>query len=322
MPRQVQTEELSVFQQQLMGTWTNQNLPGTEKGGESSPYSYNVMVLPQASPQSETQDLGYILKNFTYYETIVFNGQEAVAVPGAAPNRGGTYQQTPYVLFYDQQVRFAEGPSAGAIVHLENGAWLHLRSEAQQIGPYPYPPNDPRIEPGDPEPQPANRTLCKQASIPHGVSVLALGSFSVNSGSPTIPDAPSVLPQPAGLSTAPYTETLATPDNYQNPQPELTSDIANPLQQAIMDLAAAGRPVQSYIHCSVASDNGGTVVNIPFEHRMAALVGYEAEYWLLSCDAGESYDILAYTQTIELAIPIGGTTYTFAHPTANVVTRV
>jgi hypothetical protein len=317
MPSAVDPIKLSIFQQQLIGTWTNQNLPGTHKGDPTSPYSYNVMVLPQDSPQAGV-DLGYILKTFTYYETIRFNGPTAIAVPGSAPNRGGDYQQTPYVLFYEQQVRFAEGPGKDTIVHLENGAWLHLQTEAQQIGPYAT--NPPMVESGPIPPQPASRTIAKQISIPHGVSVLALGSYSSNVGSPTIPDGPSI--QPIGLDPAPYVTQLDALDNYQNPQPALTNNITKPLQEAIAALAAIGTPVTNYLHCQVDTKNGGGVLNIPFEIRKARLDAYTAEYWLLSTNGGKHYDILAYTQTIVLDVVIKGKRFICARPTANVVCRV
>lgn len=322
MPREADPAELSIFQQKLIGTWANRNLPGVNQGDEHSPYSYNVMPLPQKSPQ-EGRDLGYILKNFRYYETIAFQGPGAVAGPVSAPNRGGAYQQTPYGLFYDQQIRFAEGPAMGSIVHEENGAWLHLQSERQQIGPYLYPPDDPAFEPGDPPPQPPERTMCKQISVPHGVSVLALGTFAQCTGTPKIADAPPVVPTPEGLDVAPYDEVLDTRGNYQNPHPELTLQIHQPLQQAIEDLGAFGHPVSNYIYCQVGTEEqGGSVANIPFEGQKAALAGYSAEYWLLSYDGGIRYDILAYTQRILLRIPVGGRSWTFPHPTCNVLTRV
>ncbi|MFE9747944.1 heme-binding protein [Saccharothrix saharensis] len=320
MPLKAQIADLSRFQQLLIGTWTNQDLPGTGKGGPDSPYSYNVMPLPQQSPQNG-MNLGYVLKNFTYYETIRFKDTNDIAAPVEAPNRGGTYQQSPYVVFYDQQIRFAEGPGIGTIVHEENGAWLHLVTEKQQIGPYPYPTDNPALEPGDPEPQPADRTACKQISVPHGVSVLALGSCAEGVLAPLIPDAPPVLPTPEGLDTTPYTTQLSTPDNYQNPRPDLTRQVTLPLQRAIVDLVKAGHPITNHIHCHVDTDNDGAVVNIPFEKGRAALAGYNADYWLLSLDGGTNYDILAYTQRILLDILVGSTHYTFPHPTANVLTR-
>lgn len=298
MPRQAQITELTSFQQQLIGTWTNQNLPGTDKGDTANPYSYNVMPLPQLSPQKGVS-LGYILKNFTYYETIVFkgektsDGEDEVVVPVAAPNRGSTFQQTPFVVFYDQQIRFAEGPGKGAIVHEENGAWLYLKTEKQQIGPYPYPIGDPLLEPGDPDPQPSTQTLCKQISVPHGVSVVALGFFAEGGGEPTIPAFPSVLPTPDGLDTLPYPYglELTDDDNYQNPQPLLTLDITLPIKAAIADLRDAGNPVTDFIHCQVDDTNGGAVVDIPFEQQRAATTGYSAVYWLMSTDGGVNYDI-------------------------------
>ena len=48
----------------LVGTWTNQNLPNQNSGNTSSPYSYNVMALPQMDPSATPT--GYILKNFSY----------------------------------------------------------------------------------------------------------------------------------------------------------------------------------------------------------------------------------------------------------------
>lgn len=322
MPSAVEPIELSIFQQQLIGTWTNQNLPGTSKGGPESPYSYNVMPLPQNSPQSPSQNLGYILKCFTYYETIRFNAAsaDAVAVPGKAPNRGGDYQQTPFALFYDQQVKFAEGPTKDTIVHLENGLWLHLQSQAQQIGPYIL--NPPVNEPGPVPPQPADRTLAKQISIPHGNSVLAMGAFSEGDGVPTIPDGPPVLPMPASIGTEPYVQQLDDPLNYQNPQPNLASNVSSQLQAAIADLAAAGTPVNKFIAATVDTRVYGGVLNIPFEERKAKLDYYAAQYWLLSIDNGVTFDILAYVQNIVLILPINGVNYVFPHPTANVVSRV
>jgi hypothetical protein len=323
MPNAIAPASLSVFQQQLIGTWTNQNLPGVGKGDTSSPYSYCVMVLPQQSPQGPPpQNTGYILKNFTLYEKINFKGPSTIAAPASASNRGGTYQQTAYALFYDQQVRFAEGPGLGKLTHEENGAWLHLQTEPQQIGPYLWPTDNPAHEVGPVPPQPPNLTICKQISVPHGNSVLAQGNFQVNAGSPAIPNADPVLPTPQGLDTTPYSNVIAVPGNYQNPDPQVTQNIALPLQRAVSDLEAAGRGVTDHIFCQVDTNTAGGVLNTVFEDRKATVVGYDAQYWLLSCDGGKSYDILAYAQRILLSIRIGGTLYAFPHPTCNVLSRV
>ena len=109
--------------QHLIGSWENQTLPNSDQGDPSNPLSYNVMPLPQLDSPT-----GFILKNFTYYESLKFNGNSDVASPAKAPNRGGDYVQNAYALFYDQQVHFAEGPNITQIVHVENGAWLNLET--------------------------------------------------------------------------------------------------------------------------------------------------------------------------------------------------
>jgi hypothetical protein len=323
MPRETQVQDLSIFQQQLIGTWNNQNLPGTKKGGPEYPHSYNVMPLPQKSPQNNWS-LGYILKNFTYYETIVFKGPDDVVKPVAAPNRSDTFQQTPHVVFYDQQIHYAEGPFKDHVVHEENGAWLYLKTEPQQIGPYPYPMDNPALEPGDVDSQPWLTSHCKQISVPHGVSVQALGYVVEKTGQPTFPDSPPVLPTPEGLITIPYPyQTVLVDDgNYQNPQPFQTFDIFLPLRVAVAELDKAGHTVTDYIVCDVGDQEGSAVMNIPFEQRKAETTGYAAVYWLLSLDGGTTYDILAYAQVIKLKIEIDGTLYDFPHLTSNVLTKV
>lgn len=307
---------LNQFQNLLIGAWKNQPLPNATngEGGTENPLSYNVMPLPQDPPD-------YILKNFTYYEIVEFESNNDIALPATAPNRGGVSLQVPTALFYDQQVYFADGPGKSQIVHVENGAWLNLATGKKLVGPYP-PPNIPP-KPGsgivldDPNKQPPNITIAKQMSIPHGNSILALGSFSEpQDGAPSIPDAPSVLPTPAGLDTSPYTTKLDQQDNYQNPLPDLTANTDKPLQTAV-DLIKPDK----YINWNVSTGNQGQTMNIPFEQRAANVTGYTASYWLLSNDGGASYKYLAYTQNISMQFTINGTHYNFPHVTSNVVTK-
>ena len=308
----------------LVGTWSNQTLPNAtnNQGSESNPLSYNIMPLPQDSSQDELQDSGYILKNFTYYETLNFNDQSAVSAPANAPNRGGNYMQNAFALFYDQQVHFAEGPAEKQIVHEENGSWLYLSTAPQFIGPYALGDNPP-VESGKVLPQPPDIQIAKQMSVPHGNSILALGSISKpTTGQPNIPNASAPFPTPAGLPTTPYTTQLSDPNNYQNPQPDLTLQPNAPLQQAIELIQP-----NAYIHWRVTTerlDSGqGAVTNIPFEQRKANVSTYFADYWLLSTDGGSSYNYLSYSQTILMQLSIHGKTgYTFPHITCNTLTKV
>lgn len=299
------------FQTNLIGTWTNQALPNSTNGEGSTdnPLSYNVMPLPQGD--------SYILKNFKLFETVEFNGDSAVAPPAVAPNRGAGTLQAPTAIFYEQNVEFAERPAEdqkslrkGGVVHVENGAWLNRADSTPALsGPYPPPPGD-GIKISD-----NANLIAKQMSVPHGNSILALGTVDdVVAGSPDIAVA-DTTPTPAGLDLSPYTTKLDNPDNYQNPDPDLTADPNIPIRTALGLI----KPTH-FLHWSVDTTGTGFTVNIPFEQRSAKVVKYAAAYWLLSQD-GTNFPWLAYSQNIVLEISIQGTTYCFPHWTTNVVTR-
>lgn len=298
--------------QHLIGKWENEKLPNTDQGDKSNPLSYNVMPLPQTDSAN-----GFILKNFTYYEELQFNGNNGVASPAQAPNRGGDYTQNAYALFYEQQVHFAEGPDVNNIVHVENGAWLHLETGPQNNGPYNLGGKINSV--ADIPPQPTDMSIAKQISVPHGNSILALGSFSGGSGKPIIPDAALPYPTPAGLPTESYMTKLDSNDNYQNPQPDYTANANLPIQQAV----DAIKP-ESFISWTVTtaplSGGKGAVTNIPFEQRKANVSEYTASYWLLST-INENNKYLIYTQNITLQMTINGTLYNFPHTTCNALTR-
>ena len=385
MPYAGKPSELAEFQCLLIGSWSNEyeKLNKSDRAklfqkrdNKTLPLSYNVMPLPQVDEQtprniSSGKYGGFILKNFAFTETIRFNGAvksndaqhsdpAALAVVAGAPNRGGGYTQFAHAVFYDQQVKFAEGPAEGEIVHVENGAWLHLGSREQHGGPY---GKGSPAQNGLALRQPPYITIAKQIAVPHGNSVLALGSvdlydldkFNANPdglgsntvipGSPIIPDAPVPYPAPAEITTNPdYQDPYATPltqlpKDFENPSPEWTLNPNRPLQLAI----AAIEP-QAHIHWRVTTNplfgGDGVVTNIPFEERKSKVTEYWADYWLLqskeTCDDKEyAFDYLAYTQTIlmEMEIfvgPPGGSLhdpnnfrkYVFPHVTSNTVRRI
>lgn len=319
MPQPAIPGGLNAFQEALIGTWTNKDIGTTGQGGQANPLSYNVIPLPQMEPQFGQKN-GYILKNFSYYETLQFDGPNAVSIPATAPNRGTDDLQVPTALFYSQLVFFAEGPAAGQVVHVENGAWINIRTGAQIIGPYNTPTGAPIVL-DKVNKQPPAMTIAKQISVPHGNSVLAIGSFTgPTQGAPVIPDAASILPTPVvgpgQIGTAPYTTQLDQPNDYENPSPALT---ANP-NAAIQNAVALIKP-NAYIAWSVSTANKGATLNIPFEQRQADVAAYSASYWLLSTDGGSTYPYLVYTQTITLQMTIGSTRFNFPHTTCNCVTK-
>ncbi len=294
------------------------------------------------NPQVTKEYGGFILKNFAFTETIRFNGASpnpkdpskhddpaALAVIAGAPNRGGGYTQFSHAVFYDQQVHFAEGPlgpngklqdpknkNLGDIVHVENGAWLHLSSEQQDLGPYRLHKDDGPFVSRTVLRQPPYITIAKQIAVPHGNSVLALGNFDALGsmkvlddkkkpitdpatgrdklkpiikfpGAPAIPDAFVPFPAPAdvmsGDHTNPYDRILDHTNDFENPSIERCLNANKPLQDAVKKI----KPT-SFIHWRVTTlplpDGEGVVTNIPFEDRKSKVTEYWADYWLLSTD--------------------------------------
>lgn len=351
MPYAAKISILAEYQQHLVGEWENRSF-GTDEhghavGGEDNPLSYNIMPLPQVWDPD-----GYILKNFKYYERLKFNDdnvEDTLAIAAEAPNRGGRVSQNARALFYEQQVKFAEGPAEGNVVHVENGAWLWLPRFVQQDNPYPADIDKEAVTDG--LSQPADISIAKQIAVPHGNSILAIGSFDTVSlasgdtlgeknprieGSPVIPDAPFPYPLPIEVeeNSAPsptlitklniderYSTEKSNLSDFQNPHPILTQCPNKPLQQAV----AIIKP-DSYIHWHVTTrpfpGGQGAVINIPFEERVSDVNDYWADYWLLF-KGGEKY--LAYTQTIIMDMTImkdgQDQRYRFPHVTCNTVTK-
>ncbi|MGZ8181618.1 MAG: heme-binding protein [Methylobacter sp.] len=290
----------------LIGTWTNQSLSGSMKGDPQTPYSYNVMPLPQVDPSSPT---GYILKNFAYYEELTFS-----AIHGNAPNRGGTGTQVANTLFYEQRVYFAEGPNKDALVHAENGSLLFLTDQKQALGPYGNGDQpglgDLTVQNSVPPTQQFN--IAKQVSVPHGNSILAPGHYQNSNGSPQIPPASTL---PGGVDTTQY----KTPDPVANPNPAYT---LNP-NQALVDALAVNRPT-SFIQLDVGTQNhGGGITNIGFEQQHALVEWYCCTYWLEALNGSQNFTQLQYSQSMLMQIPIAGKgVVSFPHVTTNTLTKV
>lgn len=373
MPSSIPATSLAAFQCMLIGTWKNPD--GDELKKDGRPLSYNVMPLPQVEPPADgdragssgLQYGGFVLKNFSFTEEIRFSGSldpkdadaghydpEALAMTASAPNRGGTYTQSSQALFYDQLVRFAEGPAKGKVVHVENGSWIHFGSEPQVHGPY---DTGSHLD-GQVLRQPPYVRIAKQIAVPHGNSVLALGSVDLYGGecvdphdmsglgttseipgAPVIPDAPppypeaketEPFPEPVGVSTNPRFDPYATridnPSNFENPFEQWAINPNYPLQYAVQKIAPA-----RHIHWRVTTrpvlGGNGSVTNVPFEDRKSKVTEYWADYWLLAKE-GEGFNYLAYSQTILMEMNVSldnGQTfrrYTFPHVTTNVVKKV
>lgn len=310
-------------------------LVGTWNSSASNPTGYNVMPVPAGNKQMQTSTAldDWQNKNFYYYEEMTFTA------PGEAPNRGQLFQQGCYGLAYEQRVYFAPNTSGlggleyqpavasakeNALVHYENGLWLHSQFEAQPDGAYgaamPYPPLDPSTGQPIPTPSPPANPIIKQVSVPHGNSILALGNVTSIDGLPTH--------NVGALNERPFS---------------LDSSIPNPalvLQAAVDDLATMSGKTFKTTLLSVSTDpaSGGSVTNIPFEVGNADVSGYEMDLWIIEIfdspsATTPSSTVLQYLQKIPMTFFITqsptpgdeggeGTKETFFHITANTLVKV
>ena len=306
---------------QFIGTWRNANIGASGVGGPASPFSYNLMILPQAPTADPASPFGYILKSMSYYEELTFS-----QIHGAAANRGGAGTQVSNALLYEQRVYISDGPAKDTLVHFENGIWGFLEPMAQALGPY-GDGNGPDIgnETFGAVPPVLQYNIFKQISVPHGNSVLACGNVEIDANAnPTpIPGAPMIDPPAQVLPTGIDTSIYSPPETVQNQTPAYALNPNLPLTEAL-----AVAPVQQFIRLDVSSaDGGGKIANIDFEQKRADVTQYQATYWLEDIGTG-GFDQLQYSQTIMLQIPIvlpGATEPTevlFPHITSNTLTRV
>lgn len=269
----------------LIGTWSNT---------QDALLGYNVMPLPEIGKPGNV-----ILKNFHYYEVMKFN------FVGNAPNRGGTFEQNCYALSYDQQVRFSEFQCKGKPVHAENGIWLHLQTGDQTKGPYggssggavlPSPPA-PHFRPT----QDGARCIAKQVSVPHGNSMLCLGTYETINGPPTIPD----------IDCVPH----AAPSSVQNKYK--TALDRNP--NAILQQQLKKVKVNKTTILRVSTDNGGGLTNIPFIRNHANVTRFETTFWIEELTNGKRQ--LQYSQNAVLELATVDGHVPFPHVTVNTLTE-
>ena len=281
----------------LVGSWNNLGAL-TDNSAQNG---YNVMPLPQSNSPEQGN---VVLRDFHYYEEMTFS-----AIPGDAANRGGSFQQNCWVLFYEQRVYFgydAAPQAQNTLVHAENGDWLHLVNAPQKEGP---------AEGGSTEPTPGGipvppYPIVKQVSVPHGNSILATGvKPNTGTGNPTFPISEN--------NTMPANATQAIKD-YYNKTAETQPLLLEPVQ-ILQDYVTANntgdKAITSWTEFTFKTSNpGGAVTNIIFENKFAKVTGYTTTYWLETL--ADNSTQLQYFQNIEMEFG-NNPGVTFYHVDAN-----
>ncbi len=313
---------------------------------------------------------GFILKNFAFRErsgstgpttrkTPLDQDPEAVAVVAGAPNRGGTYTQFAHSVFYEQQVRFAEGPEDGkdrpprerrlAPPRQRRAEGGSIQSTGQTAERRAGPATASRCD----HRQADRRPTRKLGAGARQHRPQRPGRFQVRQrgpgcghrlwGPPVIPDqfvpypeeADQAARQTLDIATPPYydpdSQKLATPGDFENPSIEWTLNPNLPLRLAVEMIEP-----RAHMHWRVTTleQFGGDSQGHQHPFRgtqigcdrvlgrlLAALKGPERE------EVGE-VRLPAHNQTVLMEMEIsthGGKTYkkyVFPHITSNVVKKV
>jgi hypothetical protein len=217
---------------------------------------WELIAVPSTSKDVETFRL--IVR--PYVETITF---EALGAP--VPNRGGPNGDMFIAgLLYQTRISDLE---TNEPLHVENGMWLNL---------------------GDGQEQP----IVRQASIPHGDVLLALGGSLTIDGPPEIP-LPSAVPDAGPKAAFNYADGYIEPiGDFHPASPNMV------LQQAI-----AGQTIVATIELSVSTDGRGSIANIPFVSTNANATQFACTYWIETVkDAatGDEIQQLQYSQQTDL----------------------
>lgn len=232
---------------------------------------FNLIALPDKQNGKTFR----VMLNATI-ETMSFS-----PIGGPIPNRGSLQNDIfLHGLHYLQQVSDAQ---TFAALHLEPGLWLNV------------PPT---------EAPPAPATIVRQATVPHGDSLLAQSVFvNTDKGGPQIAPV-STLPvrvngKPLGFGyTDPYQNALLPPgipsEAVQDPNVVLTQKLA---QQE-----KAGLKVVETTTIVVKTAPAGGIINIPFIVKNADAISMEAIFWIERVSQPNAPDFmqLQYTQTVML----------------------
>lgn len=237
------------------------DLPGTWKSLNGR--GWNMIALPFAT--APDSPLNYRLLLNQYNETLKFD-----TIDGPVPNRGisvgsaGSTQSDQFLaaLDYSQMIHqvavddFPPSANRGNScdpIHHEPGLWLHITNETT-----------------------GGLDIARLGTVPHGDSLLALGSSTESSGVPSIPDISGL---PLGVSEDLNSRYLAPYKHFHDDPFEGLFDPVHPNRL----LVAANEGVDIVKTMSLSVDTtieSGGIVNIPFIERQANAADMKFTMWI------------------------------------------
>jgi hypothetical protein len=242
-------------------------------------HGWNMIAVPSGSN-------GFTLLVRPYFEMITFTPLGALV-----PNRGGV--ETMFVAGLQYELRVADSETNQPL-HLENGMWLLLNNGQD----------------------PSTPSIARQAAVPHGDSLLALGGFSVIDGPPQIPDL-DAIPDTGSQPRLGYLDPYLVPmQGFNKTNPNQV------LQDAIKE-----QTIVETVTLDVSTQNNGGIVNIPFIVKHANATAFQCTFWIETVknqETGSEFQQLQYSQqtNIDFLPKFGDPSQLIMWPHVNVNTLV
>lgn len=267
----------------LVGVWDNVQLEnGTSSG-------WNTISVPG-------QNKGFVFEVIPYSETLTFNPVVVQAGNRGPVVNGQQVEQMIFGLLYEQQIISActsdfcneRGFPAGSTIHVETGLFLNI---------------------GNPN---GGYTIARMSTIPHGNSLLALGSSleTENPGTTFFSPASSI---PTMLNGERINQLGYSDQIIGKPQFAAFNQV-NPnafLQSTLESLVGSTGGVTNMTVIEMSTDtpdaNGG-ILNIPFIQTNVNATKMDATFWIedIKDSNGNTDQLLQYSQTINLVFPATG----------------
>lgn len=195
---------------------------------------WELIAVPQG-------DKGFRLIVRPYVEVITFS-----ALGAKVPDRGGPVPDLfVHGLMYCTRVVDAQTDEP---LHLETGMWFYL---------------------GEDQPQ----AIARSASIPHGDSLLALGTHETIPGPPPI-TSHSALPITGPDTPFGYTDVYMSPFNFGG-----VDFLASDPPKVLTDVLA-GQDILETTTLSISTANSGGIINIPFVNKNANASEFSCVFWI------------------------------------------
>lgn len=283
----------------LVGTWKNVTVPDSDISA-----GWNLISVPG-------EGKGFVYEVIPYEETLSFSSVAVQAGNRGPVVNGQQVEQLIFGLLYKQEIKSVcttdfckeRGFQSGATIHVETGLILNLGA-----------PN-------------GGYTIARLSTIPHGNSLLALGS-SVDLTDPGTEFFAKASAIPTLLNGGRIGQLGYSDQIIGNRQFEVFDQV-DPntfLQSTLEGVVGKGKVTDMTVieMTTNTPDADGGILNIPFIQTNVNATKMDATFWIENIEGGSETQLLQYSQTINLVFPATGSAQpiVWPHITINSMVKV